>query len=999
MSWTHYTHPIYVGSIKSKTTTDSSLIFRNYIIGDTSGYTNYKKWTWGANQSIQDFCTANSLTLHYVESGDGNNTTNTNRAFETTGPEAVVLDPGTTESDLSGLVGLTNAVTHIHDKTDTDIYELNSSCRLVLAHGSTLNHDPEHEHLLIAHVRPSDGSNYYSTLLISHDARYNYGSTYTSNGRTTYSIGTGLLFTGTAMDNWNPRDTAFAIAGGNASNGVGKFVGRGGTVACSKPIAGGTYDIIRTTFNGTRTSGNIQEWRSFGSSYSYFDGRVSNYSIQYIDPNTDLVGLELNQGLISENLGEFQEFTLRDFDVSKNPYVVDIGPDSPSDRGHRDYLIINSETGSDIIAMWRDLRNANHQKGNAVTCKEVSFNIQDINAQPVEGCKMYLVDNPSAYAKDVTYTAGSSMLNTYHSRFSGTNGAGSGLSTSITIVSTGFDAVTIVAGGGKTLNTLISEYNADTNNSLDLTLTDGDGTQVPTKNITLAAKPYPTLLKETQFYDDGKISYNYADAIEYNKTTDVNGNVATFQIVTSTQLKPFNANIQSTEASDFYDNYNNGWRESDGASPAFSDWDTTRFGGYYKVDRRSDSNTNLDDFTFHFCSYNHLLTNTSQSLKGKGELTFDWIVVDDASITETDKTVVDGYTAIGNPSMFYDRAKSYLTDNFTGEGNTIVTRDGNTIDAGSYNVVLDNNVNDAFTFDGTTITIKADVYTGNISSTGTITLNNGAQVVGTYGDISVLPYTLTNIEAGSTIQLYNMETGGAGEIVNTTVGGTAGEKVTHTGTYANSLAEPGDEIRLRVTCQSGTAALLPYEVFGVAQSSGISFKVNQRADTVYNANGIDGSDTSITSEFTADYTNIQIDSSETDGVVTVQEIYAFYAYSVTTADGIDNFFGAITPIDGMNYRINTDVVDLKIQNTTDVDTILKGGRLYRDDNTSVIDTDSATGAGTGSFTHDTGFLLQYIAPQVENAIGNQVASATDMTTVKSDVQTIKNNTSVIPGLL
>ena len=303
------------------------------------------------------------------------------------------------------------------------------------------------------------------------------------------------------------------------------------------------------------------------------------------------------------------------------------------------------------------------------------------------------------------------------------------------------------------------------------------------------------------------------------------------------------------------------------------------------------------------------------------------------------------------------------------------------------------------TIDGT-ITVKSETYVGNIStSNGDITLQNDATIVGSYGEISVLPYTLTNIEAGSTIQLYNMESTRLGEIVNTTVGGTAGEKVTHTGTYANDLAEPGDEIRLRVTCQSGTTALLPYEAFGVAQSSGISFKVNQRADTVYNNNGIDGSATAITSEFTADYANLQIDSSETDGVVTVQEIYAFYAYSVTTSEGIDDFFGAITPIDGMNYRINTDVVDLKIQNTTSVDTILKGGRLYRDDNTSVIDTSSSTGAGTGSFTHDTGFLLQYLQPQVENAIGNQVASATDMTAVKSDVQSIKNNTSVIPGLL
>ena len=447
--------------------------------------------------------------------------------------------------------------------------------------------------------------------------------------------------------------------------------------------------------------------------------------------------------------------------------------------------------------------------------------------------------------------------------------------------------------------------------------------------------------------------------------------------------------------------HNGQWRVSstDNTTPAFSDWDTDRFGGFYRVDRRSNDNTDADEFTFKFCSYKHSISESTQTLKGVGELVVNWVLFDDMSITETNKTTVDGYNSIDSTAKFYDRAKAYLVDNFAGETDTIVSRDGNTIDAGSYHVVVNSAASEAFAFDGTTITIKADTYVGNISSTGNITLQGDAQIVGTYGDISVLPYTLTNIEAGSTIQLYNMETARLGQIVNTTVTGDPGTKVTHSGTYANNLAEPGDEIRLRVTCQSGTTALLPYEAFGVAQSSGISFKVNQRADTVYNNNGIDGSATAITSEFSADYANLQIDSSETDGVVTVQEIYAFYAYSVTTSEGIDNFFGAITPIDGMNYRINTDVVDLKIQNTTSVDTILKGGRLYRDDNTSVIDTNSSTGAGTGSFTHDTGFLLQYLQPQVESAIGNQVASATDMTTVKSDVQTIKNNTSVIPGLL
>jgi hypothetical protein len=579
------------------------------------------------------------------------------------------------------------------------------------------------------------------------------------------------------------------------------------------------------------------------------------------------------------------------------------------------------------------------------------------------------------------------------------------------------------------------------------------------------------------------------------------------------------------------------------------------------MDRRGLMN-NLDDvFKFCFCKYDKLINSVKTSLEKTGVLTVNNVMIADMTIT-ADESTAQGYTTVDTPEMFYDAAKYWLQQNYSGQHETIVDRQGDTVLAKHNDVVVDKNAASVFDYtpnsiidvttdtttvetigtgtentnhtadhilnnntttmsekwlvtaagsdtgvlisglssclvtgfkiyssdqrsrdpkrlilygsnNGTTwteiidtplgsfsnptgasfatinnpsdgvqhktlyfenttrytsykilfpeivsgttvavqeiellgtikdgtITVKSDTFVGNITtSNGDITLQNDAKIVGTYGEISVLPYTLTNIEAGSTVQLYNMETARLGQIVNTVVSGTPGTKVTHTGTYANSLAEPGDEIRIRVTCQSGTAALLPYESFGVAQSSGISFKVNQQDDTIYNENGIDGSSTAITNDFQADYSNLQIDSTETDGVVTVQEIYAFYAYIVTTTDGIQNFFGAITPVDAMNYRINTSVVNLKIQNTTSIDTILKGGRLYRDDNTSVIDTDSGTGAGSGSFTHDTGFLLQYIEPQVESAL-DVAASATDMATVKSDVQSIKSNTGLIPGLL
>lgn len=64
----------------------------------------------------------------------------------------------------------------------------------------------------------------------------------------------------------------------------------------------------------------------------------------------------------------------------------------------------------------------------------------------------------------------------------------------------------------------------------------------------------------------------------------------------------------------------------------------------------------------------------------------------------------------------------------------IVNRSGNVINAGSYNVVIDATAATAFAFDGTTITVKATQFVGNIITTATITQSNGATIYGGYQD-------------------------------------------------------------------------------------------------------------------------------------------------------------------------------------------------------------------------------------------------------------------------
>ena len=352
----------------------------------------------------------------------------------------------------------------------------------------------------------------------------------------------------------------------------------------------------------------------------------------------------------------------------------------------------------------------------------------------------------------------------------------------------------------------------------------------------------------------------------------------------------------------------------------------------------------------------------------------------DVFLTESDKAIVDNYNVIETPEMLYDRAKAYLVDNYAGESNTLVSRDGNTIDAGSYDVVVDATASLVFAISGNTLTIKATKFVGNISTTGTTTLSNGAEVIGTFGSTTVLPWEVKNIEGTSRVQIYNVTKDA--EVVNTQYS-SADPFIDVSGTYASSQIAVGDTVRLRVTCVVGATALLPFVQTVVATAAGIIFQVDQKPDTVYNTNGIDA--TQITT-FSADYTNtpMGIDLSETDGNATVQEIYSFLVYSQTSSDGIDKWFGLIQAIDGSNFQIDQSIADVRIQNVGNVAVNISGGRLFRKDGGSVL----YGVTGDYPISLDTGSLVTNIQPQIESSLN-----------ANTKINSIKKKTNLIPGLL
>lgn len=100
----------------------------------------------------------------------------------------------------------------------------------------------------------------------------------------------------------------------------------------------------------------------------------------------------------------------------------------------------------------------------------------------------------------------------------------------------------------------------------------------------------------------------------------------------------------------------------------------------------------------------------------------------ETSITESSKATVDAYTELETSNKAFDRSESFREDNFT--ESPIFTKSGDTLEASSLNVVIDATAAQPFSFDGTTVTLRATVFTGSITTTGTVSTSNGASING-----------------------------------------------------------------------------------------------------------------------------------------------------------------------------------------------------------------------------------------------------------------------------
>jgi len=247
----------------------------------------------------------------------------------------------------------------------------------------------------------------------------------------------------------------------------------------------------------------------------------------------------------------------------------------------------------------------------------------------------------------------------------------------------------------------------------------------------------------------------------------------------------------------------------------------------------------------------------------------------DTLITETVKATVDSYTETETAVKIYDGLASYLIDNSTNQSDLYVTRSGNIIDAGSYDVEFDGTGTGLPTVSGNKITVNLNsiAYTDGIETTGTVTAANGADIslasisssagVNTKITISDLSSSNVFIRDDSDLQ-YDYQTGITGQYQITTPVGASGiwKVVIDRAGYASQVftftAGAGD------VSYSGALGQL-FQPSGSAMYTGSSNPL-----------------LSVVPETDASRLNIRIG----DGTVTAQEIFDESEDALSTATGM-----------------------------------------------------------------------------------------------------------------
>jgi len=327
-----------------------------------------------------------------------------------------------------------------------------------------------------------------------------------------------------------------------------------------------------------------------------------------------------------------------------------------------------------------------------------------------------------------------------------------------------------------------------------------------------------------------------------------------------------------------------------------------------------------------------------------------------------------------------------------GTGHAIEAQDTGTFDftGNSFTGYGANNTTDAAFYNNSGGLITLELAAGDVAPT----VRNGTGASTVINLPNRQSVTISGAVAGSRIQIYDLTSNT--ELYNGTP--TFPYTWTDTDPYVTDR-----EIRIRRSYVTPSTALVFIDtVIGTATATNLDleYRLNPETDTVYVANGIDGS---IVTDITVNDVDARFDLEDSK---TCAEIYAYAMYTLFTEDGIRDLGQTIFAVDQANYRVdgrtikNTSSPSIPVSITDGWLVDASTGKSY-----DLIDDTGGTlfmapdhvvpfsSVGTPVITGD----IADVPTAGENATAVASALNTDLTTIKNQTDTLESGQATMQG--
>ncbi len=335
----------------------------------------------------------------------------------------------------------------------------------------------------------------------------------------------------------------------------------------------------------------------------------------------------------------------------------------------------------------------------------------------------------------------------------------------------------------------------------------------------------------------------------------------------------------------------------------------------------SKNSNSTDIFDVYTISYEHLFSGgliTSEAFKGSGDLDINWVLLDDPSITESDKSIVDGYTGFAvdtgtstitlttgfpsNPDALFDKAKAWKRDNFLDKfpaiNQLLLNAVGASVSLGSLTLDI-SGYNGTFaagtTFESilapaaSTINLAAGTYdlqaftfasgsTLNLDSgTATVTVASDPGIITTgAGTINIVAptvaVTISPLISGSRLKIYDTGTTTLVDGVNSSGTSFSFSTGTNSQGYDIYIVNPGQKsVFINNYIYPSSSATLPVE-----QTADINYSATAGAYDIT----LDGSGIGVSADLWLDTANVEIQLATGNNLsqptgISLQNLYSF----------------------------------------------------------------------------------------------------------------------------